>query len=471
MEAHDYDGEHQPDLKLLVQRYEGMLRTGGISFLELDSFLMLSDYYEEANSFNQALVVLNQAIKQHPFSASLYIRKAQILIEQEQYRLAFKALEAAVIYEPSNLDIYLTKADIYMRMFEQDKAIEVIQLAKTYAGREELADLYVLESTIYETKKDYSNALNYLKKALWKDPKNEIALSRISGIYDLTKQYKNAIDFHQKFINNYPYSYWTWYNLGLAYMHIGFLDKAVEAFDYAIVINEKFEPAYHYYIDCLIGLEYFDLALRYLQEYQDLFESDAEIWYRLGQCYEAKGKFSTARGYYTKALEYNSLNGLVYYNIGNCYIEENQWNLAETAYLQAYAIDKFNENFCLALADTYDALENSDKAHEFYHKALAIAPKEVGIWIHYIEFLIDEESYSVALEMLDEAREYVEDVLLEYALAAVLIESGRRKEGFVILGQALVEDYNMSSYLYKIAPQLEQDPTVATFILGYKGEE
>lgn len=471
MEAHDYDGEHQPDLKLLVQRYEGMLREGSISFLEIDSFLMLTDYYEEESHFNRALMVINQAMKQHPFSASLYIRKAQILSEQEHYELAFDALESAIIYEPSDLDIYLTKADIYMRMFDQNNAIKVLHLAKEYASAEELADLYVLESTIYETKKDYTNALKYLKRALWRDSKNEIALSRISGIYDLNKEYSDSITFHSEFLNKHPYSYWAWYNLGLAYMNMDLVQKAAEAFDYAIVINERFEPAYHYYIDCLVVSERYDLALRYLREYQELFEPDAEIWYRLGQCYEFKSEYAMARSHYTKALEYNSLNGRVYYNIGNCYLEENNWRLAETAFLQAYAVDKFNEEFCLSLADTYDALENSDKAHEFYHKALAIAPKGAEIWIHYIEFLIDEESYSVALEMIDEAKEYVDDVSLDYALAAVLIESGQRQEGFVVLGQALMQNYKMHTCLFQIAPRLEQDSNIAPFILRYKEGE
>ncbi|BDS14402.1 tetratricopeptide repeat protein [Aureispira anguillae] len=471
MEAHDYDGEHQPDLKLLVQRYEEMLREGGISFLEIDSFLMLADYYEESSQFKQALGVLSQAMKQHPFSASLYIRKAQIFTEQEQYEFAFEALESAIIYEPSDLDIYLTKADIYMRMFDQKNAIKVIQIAKKYANPEEVADLYILESTIYETKKDYINALKYLKKALWRDPKNDIALSRISGLYDLTKSYSESISFHLKLINKQPYSYWAWYNLGLAYMQIGSLKEAAEAFDYAIVINEQFEPAYHYYIDCYIGLEEYDLALRYLGEYQDFFESDAEIWYRFGQCYEYKHQYAVARKNYSKALEYNSLNGLVYYNIGNCYVEENEWHLAEKAFLQAYSVNRFNAEFCLSLADTYDALENSDKAHEFYHKALAIEPKEVGIWIHYIEFLIDEESYAVASEMLDEAREYVDSVLLDYAQAAVLIESGQRQEGFIVLGRALLDNYTIHTYIYQIAPRLKQDPNLASFILSYKEEE
>ena len=81
MEAHEFNGDHQRDLKLLVKRYEGMLLSGGVSFLEADSFLMLSDYYEDESNFNLALDVMSHAIEQHPFSTSLFIRKAQLLSE------------------------------------------------------------------------------------------------------------------------------------------------------------------------------------------------------------------------------------------------------------------------------------------------------------------------------------------------------------------------------------------------------
>lgn len=470
MEAHDYNGEHQPDLKLLVQSYEEMLRDGGISFLEIDSFLMLTEYYEEQSNFHLALDVLVHAIQQHPYSASLYVRKAQLLSEQEHYDAAFDALDTAMIYEPSDLDIYLTQADIYMRLFDQKNALKVLDTALSYASDEDLADLYVLKSTIYETKNDHPRALEYLKKSLRKDPKNDTALSRIWYIYDSLKDYTDAIKFHQVFIDNNPYSYWAWYNLGLAYMYMGLIEKAIEAFDYSIVINENFEPAYHCYIDCLIGLEEYDTAMRYLGEYQELFRADAETWFRLGRCYEHYKEYKKARGYYTQALEINNLAGRVYHRLGHCYVEESLWDLAEKAFLQAYKIDVGNEEFCLSLADLYDAVDNIDKAHDFYHKAISIAPKEVEIWIHYVEFLIDHENYTLAIELLSEAKEYSDDVLLDYALAAVLIQSGRRQEGFIVLGQALLDAYEMHRYLYQIAPTLEKDLTITNFILRYKEE-
>jgi tetratricopeptide (TPR) repeat protein len=468
MEAHDFNGEHQPDLKLLVKRYEGMLQDGGISFLEADSFLMLIDYYEEVDNNKLALNTLVHALEQHPFSTSLYVRKAQLLCEEAYYQQALKALDLAIVYSPSELDIYLTKADIFLRTLEYNKALDILSLAKDFARGVDLADIYILESTIYETKKEYTKAIKSLKLALKHDPNSDIALNRIWCVFDLSFEYSKSIDYHCKFIDKYPYSYWAWFNLGMSYSNVGMLEKAAEAFDYAIVINENFEPAYHYYIDVLIGLESFDLALRYLDEYTQIFEADAQIWYQKGQCYEFKQQFKNAISFYAKALETDNINGRVYHSIGNCYMMQHIWDLAKEAYLQAYQVNNFNEDYCLSLADTYDVLEDSDKAHEFYHKAIAIAPKDLNIWIHYVEFLMDEENYSLALEILEEAQAHISDVILDYAVAAVLLESGQRQEGFVLLGKALTVDYEAHKHFYQIAPTLKEDSAIQSLILHYQ---
>ena len=41
--------------------------------------------------------------------------------------------------------------------------------------------------------------------------------------------------------------------------------------------------------------------------------------------------------------------------------------------------------------------------------------------------------------------------ILNYAVAAVLLESGQRQEGFVQLGKALAEDFDAHKHFYQIA--------------------
>ena len=468
MHAQDYSGNPPTDLQRLVRRYETQLRKGHVSFLELDHFLLLIDHYEQHQQTDQALSVLRYAMEQHPYSAVLHIRQAQCLIELERYNDALDVLEIAQTYEPSNIDLYLTQADAYANLEDLDAVHDTIRAAKLHAGVEDLAELYVILANLYESLKDYPNALRYLKKTLRRRPDHILALSRLWNCYEQTEQYQEAVDYLLQLLDEVPYAYWAWYTLGLAYRYLERPLDAAEAFDYAIVSNERFEPAYWHRIDCLIELDEYGEALDYLERTRELFGEDADLWFRYGQCHEYQGRLDQARIYYTKALQDHSMNGRVYYALGQCHLEEEAWRKAEQAFLQAYAADKYNEDFCLALADVYDVLDEVDKAHEYYHRAIGLAPEQIRTWLHYFEFLIDEESHALALELIEEARPHAGGVLLDYAHAAILLDSGQRQAGLTVLGQALVEAYDQRHYLFQLAPDLEGDMALLRFIADHQ---
>lgn len=471
MHAQDFSGSYQPDLDRLIRRYENQLRDGQVAFLELDDFLLLIDHYEQQQQPEQALDVLRHAIKQHPFSAVLYIRQAQCLIVLERYHDALDALEIAHTYEPSNIDLYLTQADAYANMEELGAVHETISAAKPYANREDMAEFYVILANLYELLKDYPNALRYLKKTLDRRPEHLLAISRLWSCYEQTEQYQDAVDYLTRLLDEAPYSYWAWYTLGLAYRYLANPLEAADAFDYAIVSNEQFEPAYWHRIDCLIELDLFGEALDYLERTRERFGEDADLWFRYGQCYEYQNDFDQARAYYTKALQDHNMGGRVHYALGQCYLEEEEWHKAEQAFLEAYAVDKYNEEFCLALADVYDVMDEVEKAHEYYHRAIGLAPELIRTWLHYFEFLIDEQTHSLALELVEEAREHVGGVLLDYAHAAILLDSGRRQEGLAVLGSALALDYDQREYLFRLAPDLEEDASLHRFINDYQVDD
>ena len=49
-----------------------------------------------------------------------------------------------------------------------------------------------------------------------------------------------AITFFTSYIENNPYSYYAWFNLGLSYGRMSLFEKAIDAYDYAIAIKENF---------------------------------------------------------------------------------------------------------------------------------------------------------------------------------------------------------------------------------------
>ena len=122
--------EEQEDIKLLVSRYEEMLTNEGIGFFEKKQFTQLINYYEARDKTKQALYVIENALEQHPFSATFYIRKAQFLIDANKEPEALDLLEQAEIYHfpldkiaQENLNEYFDK--LTPESFETATSIEI----------------------------------------------------------------------------------------------------------------------------------------------------------------------------------------------------------------------------------------------------------------------------------------------------------------------------------------------------------
>ena len=66
---------------------------------------------------------------------------------------------------------------------------------------------------------------------------------------------KKAFGLHQKIIDQQPYSELAWFNLGSAYQGLKLYEKAIDAYQYAVAIDEKFDYAYRNMGDAYIRLE------------------------------------------------------------------------------------------------------------------------------------------------------------------------------------------------------------------------
>src|SRR5690606_14578048 len=109
---YDFNYNHEDfNVKELILQYEGMLANGNVVFLDQDAFQDLIDYYEDQIQYPKALEVIEHALVQYPFSAIFQIRKAQLLLEEDQLDAASAALQTAKLYEPTNIDIFLTESE------------------------------------------------------------------------------------------------------------------------------------------------------------------------------------------------------------------------------------------------------------------------------------------------------------------------------------------------------------------------
>ena len=461
----DFFRDDEDDIKDLLKRYENLKAGRAQGFLYEDAFERIIDYFDEQDEFEQAMEAVDVGLEQYPYSSALIIKKADLLISGRQYREALDYLDKASIFDNTEIDIYILRTDAYLALDEQEKAVELLEEAiQIFEGEERINLLFEL-SDVYDDYEAFDKIFDCLKLILECDPNNEEALFKICFWTDFTGRNEESIRLHQRIIDEYPYNELAWFNLAAAFQGLKLYEKSIDAYKYAIVINEKFDYAYRNMADAYIRIRKYKDAIEALEKVVELARPEDVIYEAIGHCYDKIANYAQARFYYRKASHLNQDDAKLYYKVALTYMNEGQWEKA-TKYLDsALRISSNNREFNLAMGDCYKNLDNIEKAIEHYTKVVNAKPKSVSGWESFIRCLYEIGYYEEAYMKLEIAEEKLgQKPLFRYYKSAVLLALGMSKEGLVQLQIALAESPTLVRKFISLAPTLLQHPGVSELL-------
>ncbi len=459
--------DEEQHLKTLVAQFEEMLFSNDSRFFDVIEFEQIIDHYENQFESKKALQAIEYALDQHAFSTTFYIRKAHILIELGKEDEAMSCLDKAQLFDSSELEIMLLRAEILTNKQCYTEAMDILQAALDGASPPDQIEILLAMANIHEDKEDYDKAFEFLKAALIRNPKCEEALDRIWLCVEFSEKYRESIALHKKIIDLEPYSYLAWYNLGHAQACLEKYQDAIPSFEYAYIINNKFEAAYRDCAACHLELKAYDKALKVFSEALEHIRPESEFYLKIGYCYEHLDDFFRAKDFYKKAIRLDPKNAEAFYQMGEVYFKEQSWKSALSAYQKAIYLQPFNSYYWEAIAETYFHLENLEKALDCYREAVTKNPFEQSHWIQYATTVLEILGSEDALHILEEAENHIPDVSIRFCKVAALIYSGLRKEAFHQLNQALTEDYSMHQSLFELFPDLLKDSELLAFIENF----
>ena len=121
--------QDREELRELLQQYDNLKSGRSNSFIEEDSFEKIIDYFDEKDEILQALEATDYAINQYPYSSSLLIKRADLLIASKKYKEALYILQQAEVLDSSDINLYILKTDAYLALDQQEKAAAVLEAA------------------------------------------------------------------------------------------------------------------------------------------------------------------------------------------------------------------------------------------------------------------------------------------------------------------------------------------------------
>jgi tetratricopeptide (TPR) repeat protein len=465
--------EHPRDTQILASKFETLSKKGQDFQFEETAFIELIDYFELEESFEKALEVNNFALTYYKFSPKLHTRKARLLIENNQEELGLESLDRAEIFGQSfvETDILRARANCYLKDF--NAAFDLLDDLKLnyFTSREEGSLISLEEALIHEKLEDFEKMFFALRNAIELDPFNQQALERMWFAVELSKKHRESVEIHNKVIDANPYAYQAWFNLGNAYYFLCEYKNAIDAFEYAFIINEKFEPAYKEFAEVCFHLKRYNKAIDALEEALPFFQSDCDLLLKIGQAYEYQKNFAKAKVYLYRARDLDSKNDEVLYHLGACYSKEGEYSSAIYFYNKAIKIDDLREDYMIGLAVAYSQTGNYQKALPLFKQATEIGPEISSYWVQYAQFLVNIDGLEEAMDAIDEAEEnaYCADIL--YCKAALLFKSGDRSSALKYLGEALMESYYDRDTFFSFVPELREDKDIKAIMRYYNQAE
>lgn len=461
-----YDKE---SLEELLRYYED-IRTGRKStFLEEDAFEKIIDHFDDQEELVKAMEAAEIAIEYFPFSASLLLKKADLLLATRKYNQALEILEKSELLDATDINLYILKTDAYLALDKQEKAVALLEEAIALFEGEEKIELFFELADVYDDYEEFDKVFDCLMLVLKEDPTNEEALYKICFWTDFTGRNEESIRLHSNIIDQHPFNELAWFNLGAAYQGLKLYEKAIDAYQYALAIDEKFDYAYRNMGDAFIRLRKYKEAIEALEKVLELSKPEEVIYEAIGHCYDRLHNYAQARFHYRKASHLNPEDSKLLYKIACTYYNEEQWSSAAKQLESALKIHRLQYEYNLLMGECKLKLGLLKEAVQFFSTVVRIKPKNIAGWEALIRCLYQAGYYTEAKQQALAAINITNGKpIFQFYLSAVLLAMGKSKEALLYLEKGMQAGPRIVKKLIALNPSILQNRNVVDVIARYK---
>ena len=400
----------------LIQRFERMLAEDDVVFMSQEQWEFILAHFAEKNLDDRSSITmrfaLDYAIAQHPYCAEFNLEKAQYLHDLGDAYGTIAATERAEQLGMRALDIYLLRADAYTDLKAYADALETLHHALTFEAKDKhLAAIYFHIANIYEEQKRYDKVFDTLRLAAQHDPNTVESLDRLGAVVRRLGNYAQSIVAHQQILDAQPYSAAAWYNLGTAYAALQQHENAIEAYEYALTIQESYALAAIGLAQVWAEIGLYERAEQTLADAEAAAESDvidADIYYWRAYIYYRMERPADAVRFCTKALQRDATHHAAHFLLGELATERNAWRESLTHYKNATAYANAYGEYWLALAHALMHNEQPEAAIDAFLYAIKTDAKQLDYWLGLINAYLFVEDWAQAAFAIDEATSFLD---------------------------------------------------------------
>jgi tetratricopeptide (TPR) repeat protein len=448
---------------LVVSRFESMLSTNNVLFFDSSEFEAIIQHYLENGKISLAKKALKLGLEQHPSATNLQLFLVEVHIFENELDTAEELLDSLYALEQSNEEIYIQKANICSRRDDHQQAIELLQ--KALEITDDHADILSLMGMEYLFMEDFENAKHHFMRCLELDEEDYSALYNIIYCFDFLEQHEEAIAYLNIYLNKNPYCEVAWHQVGKQYMVMKEYKKALAAFDFAIISDDRFIGAYLEKGKVLEKLGRYQQAIDSYTLTLGMDDPTSFALLRIGKCHEKLKNYDLALQFYNKCVEEDALLDKGWIAITDFYFRHKNYQKALYYIDKAINIDSENVLYWKRYAKINKKLSLFEEAEHGFRKTIELGNYELETWLSRADILIKLGEFEAALNNLNQASEfYWESPEIEFRLAGLYFSMGEVTTGRFYLVNGLRHEPEYSMILEELFPAVFELETVKELI-------
>ena len=451
-----YLNEDQNYLNTSISKYELMLKSRNTYYFDASEFENIISHYFEIGKITKAKQAIKIALSQHPSSVNIQLFYIESLILDHKINEAESILEYLEKLEPHNEEILIQKGHLLSKKNKHEDAIALFKKAIELTDSTDIeADIYNYVGMEYLILENYTQALSCFKVCVEIDLEDYSALHNVLYCFDYLEQTQEAINYLKSYIDQNPYNEMAWHQLGLQYVLIKAYEKAINAFDYAIISDDTFVGAYLEKGKVLEQQKLYDKAIENYKITLALDDPTAFALLRIGYCYLKLNSTKKALTYFKQSVIEDPLLEKGWIAIVNYYFKKKNFNKALFYINKAIEVDADNSNFWKLYAKTNKIIGMFEQAEYGYKQALDLGNYELETLIDRADVLVFLGDYEAAAANLNQASEfYNEQAEIEYRLAGIYFTLQQTKKALFHLKKGLNISKELVFIITKLFPAL-----------------
>ncbi len=452
---------------LSLSKFESMLKTNHVLFFDSNEFENIIHHYLDIGKIALAKKAIKLGLNQHPTSTNLKLFQIEIHVFENELDIAENLLNKLYEIEPSNEEIYIQKANIHSKKDEHEKAISSLKTALQLA--DDSSDIFSLMGMEHLFLDQFEEAKECFIKCLEADPNDYSALYNTVYCFEFLEQNDDAIEFLNSYLNTNPYCEVAWHQLGKQYFTKKEHEKALAAFDFAIISDDTFIGAYLEKGKVLEKQKEYELAIENYKITLALDDPTSFALLRIGHCHKKLNQNDLALHYFNKTVEEDPLLDKGWIAITNFYNNAKDYQKALYNINKAINIDGQNVIYWKLYAQINHRLNFLEEAERGYKKTLELGNYELDTWLIRGDILTNLGEYEAAIFNLNQAAEFYPDSEeIEFRLAGLHFADNNADQGYLFLESALKLNSDYLFIIEELFPIINQRESVQKIIQKYK---